>query len=95
MARTDERFFDLYLGKAPSSIGPAIMAQEIEPNDDIDLRFVTTQLFVGQAGNLNVLLRNAPAPVLLENVPAGTVFYVRARRILRNLTTAGAIIAFS
>lgn len=93
--------FDLYRGGSPTRIGPPIYSATVDPKDDEDLPFITTAIWVGEGGDLAVWLRNCKADdkkaatAVLRNVPSGTWLPIRLRRILKEGTSAGAIIAFT
>ena len=72
---------------APASDGAAVT-----PSDTEDLAATSRALWVGEGGDLSLVLSGGMA-VTLSGVPAGTLLPVRARRIHAAGTTAGAIVA--
>lgn len=72
--------------------GPSRRAAAVTPSDTVDLSFVTRYLWVGGAGNVDVLTVNGD-DVTFEAVPAGTLLPIAARRVLAAGTTATKIVA--
>ncbi len=70
---------------------PPEHAVAIVPSNTQDLAVVTRALFVGQAGDLAVLMIGGES-VTLANVPAGTLLPLRVARVLATGTTATALI---
>lgn len=66
---------------------PAEHAFAITPNDTTDLSYVTRAIWVGGAGNLNVVMLSG-ATVLFSGIAAGTLMRVRASRVMATSTTA-------
>lgn len=90
--------FDLYRGGAPSRVGPPVFGHDVEPDDDRDLPFVTTALWVGSGGDIALWMRSHKdfkAPLVLRAVPPGTMLSLRVRRILKTGTSAQDIVAFT
>jgi hypothetical protein len=66
----------------------------VAPNDNTDLPNVAARgLWVGGAGNVEVIAENDTAPVTFLAVAAGTLLPVRAKRVLNASTTATNILA--
>ncbi len=66
----------------------------ITTDDNNDLAQKITALYVGQAGDLSLILRNDTTPVLLKAVPIGTVLNLSIKRIRSTGTTAAQLIGF-
>jgi len=81
---------DRYDGYASSFDGPASHGFLVTPNDAADLAEITRAIYVGGAGALAVVLHSG-AEVVLQNVAAGTLLPLRARRVKATGTTATAI----
>lgn len=92
MAQTD-RFY-----RAPSALtGPAKYSFAITPNDGTDLATPCRTVYVGTAGNIKLELAGdtAGAFVILNNVPAGTMLAVRARKIWATGTSAANLVGLN
>lgn len=80
----------------PSLIGaPALgyaNTAAIVPNDAADLSFTTRALYVGGAGNVNLVDANG-TNTLFSGVTAGTVLPVRISRVKATNTTATNLVA--
>lgn len=66
----------------------------ITPNNDTDLTRPISQLYVGQAGDIEVILSKDTNPVILKAVPIGTMLYLSVKRIRAAGTTAALLIGF-
>jgi hypothetical protein len=71
---------------------PAVRAFPIVPDDQNDLLTATRAIYVGGAGNLRVRLVSGDE-VVFQNVQGGSIYPVRAARVLATGTTAGALVA--
>lgn len=74
---------------------PAKRAFSITPHDSNNLTMDTRAVWVGSAGNLEVLLVDDTSAVVLVGVPAGTLLPLRCRRVRANSTTAGSIVGLA
>lgn len=63
----------------------------IVPSDTNDLADVTRALWVGEAGDLNIILVSG-VTVLIKGVAAGTLLPLKVSRVLAASTTAGSIV---
>ena len=72
---------------------PAGSAAAVVPSDTTDLDVPSRALWVGGAGNVEVILANDSAAVVLSAVPAGTLLPIRAKRVKAGSTTATLIVA--
>lgn len=72
---------------------PARRGVEITPDDGNDLAEVSRGLWIGGAGNLEVLLQGDSAAVTISNIAAGTLLPICAKRIYATGTTATSIVA--
>jgi hypothetical protein len=75
----------------PSLSGPATGAFEISADDGSDLPEITRALYVGNAGNLALVMQTG-AQVTLRNIAAGSVLPLRVVRVLASGSTAGAVV---
>jgi hypothetical protein len=71
---------------------PASSAAVVTPSDSTSLTFVTRSVFVGGAGNLNVIMRDG-STVLFTGVLAGSMLPIRVQQVLSTSTTATNIVA--
>ena len=72
---------------------PATHAFDIVPGDGVDLPHVTRALYVGGAGDVSLVMKDASAATL-KNVPAGSVIAVRVARVQATGTSATDIVGF-
>jgi hypothetical protein len=79
---------DAFSSHSQTLEAPASRAFAITPADNIDLASATRAIYVGTAGNLNVVLVGDTAPVTFANVPAGATLPLRVRRVRAAGTTA-------
>ncbi len=86
--------FDPLRGLHPGPAGSATRALAVTPDDSNPLPMVARRLHIGTAGDLKVLLRDDVAPVLLKNVPVGTL-QVWVRQVYATGTTATQIVALA
>ncbi|WP_108258444.1 spike base protein, RCAP_Rcc01079 family [Mangrovicoccus ximenensis] len=79
---------------SPSLTSPATSGQSVTPNDSTDLQTHSRALFIGSGGSLAVdLVDSAEGDTLiLQNVQAGMIYPLRARRVRSSGTTASGII---
>ncbi len=70
---------------------PAVAAEAIVPHDVQALEFVTRALYIGQGGDVNVVLKSGDT-VLLPNMQAGVFYPLRVTRVLATGTTAADIV---
>jgi hypothetical protein len=71
---------------------PARDAAPVTPSDSTNLTAVPRALYVGQAGDLSVLMAGGQS-VVFSTVPAGLILPVRAVRVNATGTTAAGIVA--
>lgn len=74
---------------------PAKRVFSITPNDSTDLAIHTRAVWVGSAGNLEVMLTDDTSAVVIVGVPAGTLLPIRAKRVRAASTTAGSIVGMA
>lgn len=74
----------------PNSSGDLATASAfaITPSDSADLAKAIRGIYVGVAGNLSVILEDDSAQVTLIGVVAGSIYPLRAKRVLSTSTTA-------
>ena len=82
---------DQYAGLNPL-MGSALHAAAVTPHDANEFPVPTKGLYVGGAGNVNVLLAGDTVPVVFVGVGAGTILPVRATKVLSSSTTASNIV---
>jgi hypothetical protein len=63
-------------------------AVEITPDDNNDLDPMISAVFVGQGGDISLVLTKDSTPVLLKGVSAGTILNLAVKKILATGTTA-------
>ena len=85
---------DAYRTHAPTPGAPARVALAVTPDDEEDLTPYAKALYVGTAGDLNLIPAGGAVAVTLKNHPVGYVA-VQARRGLATGTTAEDIVALS
>jgi hypothetical protein len=64
----------------------------VTPNDDTDLTHVTRELYIGGAGDLEVIMEGGNT-VIFPGVPAGARLALRVSRVKDANTTATNIVA--
>ena len=85
---------DAYRTHAPTPGAPARVALAVTPDDEEDLTPYAKALYVGTAGDLNLIPAGGAVAGTLKNHPVGYVA-VQARRVLATGTTAEDIVALS
>lgn len=78
---------DRFANFQPSLLGPALSAFTIAPSDTDDFPEATRGLYIGQGGDLSVVMLSGDQ-VLFKSVGNGAVLPIRARRIRLTGTTA-------
>ncbi len=68
-------------------------ADNIVPNDAVDLPRTSRALYVGSTGDITVQLVNSVTSITLKNVVAGSLLPLRIKRVFATSTTATALIA--
>lgn len=84
---------DQFKNHARGLSSPAENAAAITPDDAADLAEVPRALFVGEAGDLAVVMLGG-GTVTLANVPAGSLLPLRVAGVRASGTTAGRILGF-
>ena len=77
---------------AEDLLSPAFHAGGVTPSDSAQLTFVSKRLWVGGAGNVQLITAGGEA-VTYVGVPAGTYLTVRAVQVKATGTTATNIVA--
>jgi hypothetical protein len=67
-------------------------AFSIVPNNSVDLSSITSALYVGYTGNVNIVLSGDTTPVLFANVPGGSTLPFQVKRVYATSTTASGIV---
>lgn len=70
---------------------PATAAEAIVPDDVETLEFVTRAIYIGQGGDVNVVLKSGDT-VLLRNMQASVFYPLRVAQVLATGTTATGIV---
>ena len=73
---------------------PATSGEAVTPSDSTDLTTVSRALWVGGAGNINVIMSDGTT-LLFSGVAAGTLLPLRVSRVKSTSTTATLIVAIS
>jgi hypothetical protein len=84
---------DPYQTMQPGLTSPAFAAIAVTPNDGADLANVSRGLWVGQGGDVAVILATDTASVIIANVSGGSLLPIRVKRVLATGTTATALVA--
>ena len=88
---------DVYASEPDGFGAPALNGEEVSPDDGTDLTFVSRAIWVGGAGNLEVVMVGdkgaAGATLSITGIPAGTLLPLAVTRIKATGTTATAIVA--
>lgn len=64
----------------------------VAPNDNADLTFITSALYVGFTGNISMILSGDTNAVTFFNVPGGSILPLRVKRVRSTSTTASGIV---
>lgn len=78
-----------------SPTAPAQNCFPIIPSDSADLLTATKALYIGQGGDLNVVLVNATTAVVFRNVSTGTILDIRAKAVRATGTSASDIVGLA
>lgn len=73
---------------------PAGTAFAITPLDGADLTEITRAIYIGQGGDLHVVMLS-DAEVVFSNLPAGMLLPCRVRRVLATGSTAGDLVGLA
>lgn len=68
-------------------------AATVTPHDDNDLAHSADALYIGEAGDVAVIMYPALAPVVFKAVPAGTFLRINVRRVMATGTDSLSIVA--
>jgi hypothetical protein len=71
---------------------PATDGVLVTPSDSTELTFITRALYIGGAGDLNVIMKSGNT-IKYSAVPAGTVLPIRVKQVLSTGTGASLIVA--
>lgn len=83
---------DLFARFRQDNFSPITHAVPVTPDDDDELEYVTRAIYVGDGGDLAVVLQDS-GTVTFANVPTGTTLPIRVKKVLNTGTVATAIIA--
>jgi hypothetical protein len=83
---------DTFKDHAATLMSPARDALAVTPSDAQPLAAVTRALYVGQGGDLAVVMAGGQT-VTFQGLPAGSLLPVRAARVRATGTTAAGIVA--
>lgn len=81
------------VNNASNAVAPSRSARVVTPNNGADLDRITKGLYVGGAGDVEVILVEDAAQLVFTGVPAGTILPLQVRRVRAANTTATNIIA--
>lgn len=84
---------DNFVGPAESVMPPARRLVAVTPDDDNDLAEISRAISVGADGDLEVIAADDTAAVVVA-VKAGTLYPLRAKRVLSGSTTATGVVAW-
>ncbi len=73
---------------------PAAYAFSVVPSDVTDLEQVTRALYVGNAGDISLVMKDGGS-VLFKNISAGSILALRTQRINATATTATDIVGLT
>lgn len=76
----------------PYAPGPCVHGFAITPSDTTVFTTATRYLWIGGAGNIEVLLTGDSTAVLIQNIAAGTLLEFSATMVKATGTTASAIV---
>ncbi|SMD17129.1 hypothetical protein [Rhizobium sp. RU36D] len=82
---------DRFASFQPSQSGPAASAFAITPSDATELAEPTRGIYVGQGGDISVIMLAGEA-VVLRSVAAGSILPLRVRRVQATGTTASHLV---
>ena len=83
---------DPFQGHAPGLTAPASRGFAVTPNDAADLARVSRGIYVGEGGDLRVLLANDDVPVTFPGLAGGMIHGLRLRRVFATGTTATGLV---
>lgn len=66
---------------------------ELTPNDDTDLEHSADALYIGEAGDVSVVMYRGTTVVPFKAVPAGTLLRINVRRVMATGTNSTSIVA--
>ena len=85
-------FMDNFSNFPTTPISPARGGEQVSPSDSIALTQVSRALYVGQGGDVSVVMADG-ASLLFEAVPGGTLLPIRVERVAASGTSATSIVA--
>lgn len=85
---------DVFANVARTLRDPAEAADAITPSDSTDLTRMTRAVYVGQTGDLSVILASGDT-VSFASVQAGSIYPLRVQRVLATGTTAGGLVGLA
>jgi hypothetical protein len=83
---------DLFSRFRQDNFSPITHAVAVTPDDEDELEYVTRALYVGDGGDLVVVLQDS-GTVTFVGVPTGTTLPIRVKKVLATGTLADAIVA--
>lgn len=86
---------DNFKGTASGLDAPASRAVAVTPNDSADLGEVSRGIWVGNSGDLAVVMNGNASPVTIPGVPNGTLLPLRVARVMATGTTATGIVSLA
>lgn len=79
-----------YLSDSP--IAPAERCFAITPDDANDLPVTTKAVYIGDAGDVNLVSLHGVGEVIFRNLAAGTILDVRVKAVRASGTTAASLV---
>lgn len=86
---------DAFETSARSSMTPSDNCFPITPDDVAELPHLTKAIYIGQGGDLVLLLGSSQNPVTFRNTVAGSILDVRVRAVKSTGTTAGNLVGLA
>lgn len=81
--------FELFSGfNLDTLTSPALSGFTVTPHDANELPYITRAVFIGTGGDICCILKKDDTPILLKNIPDGTMLPLRIKKILATGTTA-------
>ena len=75
--------------------GSSTYFQAVTPSDTTNISIAVRYLYVGTAGDINVIPYDGSSSVIIKNINAGTFLDLSVKRVSNTDTTASNIVAFA
>lgn len=83
---------DVFARFRQDNFSPVTHAEEVTPDDDNELEYVSRALYVGGGGSVKVLMQDS-GEVTFVDVPTGTTLPIRVKKVFATGTDAITMIA--